>query len=88
MIGSVLGGESRQNFRDMAHSSGDWRQEHWSRRLLEDYTRESGRTWRAAVLTRDAQMDDRFQREYCGDHTSTGHFLFYKKAIEQRLSAR
>lgn len=31
-------------------------------------------------------LDERFVGEHCGDLVTTGHYLFYKKAIEQRLS--
>ncbi len=31
-------------------------------------------------------LDDRFRAQYCGPFVATGHYLFYKKAIEQRLS--
>ncbi|MDF1555691.1 MAG: hypothetical protein P1P84_21640, partial [Deferrisomatales bacterium] len=33
-------------------------------------------------------LDDRFQEQYCGSFATIGHYLFYKKVIEQRLSAR
>jgi adenylate cyclase class 1 len=32
-------------------------------------------------------LDERFTTEYCGPFVATGHYLFYKKAIEQRLSS-
>ena len=32
-------------------------------------------------------LDDRFQQQYCGSCAAIGHYLFYKKVIEQRLSA-
>ena len=32
-------------------------------------------------------LDDRFQQQYCGAFVASGHYLFYKKVIEQRLSA-
>jgi hypothetical protein len=31
-------------------------------------------------------LDERFVAEHCGPFVATGHYLFYKKAIEQRLS--
>jgi len=31
-------------------------------------------------------LDEGFRREHCGDVAATGHYLFYKKAIEQRLA--
>lgn len=30
-------------------------------------------------------LDDRFVADHCGPFVTTGHYLFYKKAIEQRL---
>jgi hypothetical protein len=30
-------------------------------------------------------LDERFVAEHCGPFVTTGHYLFYKKAIEQRL---
>ena len=32
-------------------------------------------------------LDERFTAQYCGPFVATGHYLFYKKAIEQRLSS-
>jgi adenylate cyclase class 1 len=32
-------------------------------------------------------LDDRFQQQYCGSFATIGHYLFYKRVIEQRLSA-
>jgi hypothetical protein len=32
-------------------------------------------------------LDERFTAQYCGSFVATGHYLFYKKAIEQRLSS-
>jgi len=32
-------------------------------------------------------LDDKFAADYCGDFETTGHYLFYKKIIELRLSS-
>jgi hypothetical protein len=31
-------------------------------------------------------LDEQFQKQYCSSFAATGHYLFYKKVIEQRLS--
>ncbi len=31
-------------------------------------------------------LDERFTAEHCGPFVTTGHYLFYKKAVEQRLA--
>lgn len=48
-------------------------------------TRKSGLDYDAFVTR--LFLDERFMAEHCGPFITTGHYLFYKKLIEQRLSA-
>ncbi|WP_459940250.1 class I adenylate cyclase [Deferrisoma palaeochoriense] len=52
------------------------------RRILE--ARRSGLEYEVFVTR--LFLDEAFRREHCGRFATTGHYLFYKKAIEQRLS--
>ena len=52
------------------------------RRIRE--TRSSGLDY--GVFVTRLFLDERFVSEHCGPFVTTGHYLFYKKAIEQRLS--
>lgn len=52
------------------------------RRIRE--TRRSGLDY--GVFVTRLFLDERFTAEYCGDFVTTGHYLFYKRAIEQRLA--
>jgi adenylate cyclase class 1 len=53
------------------------------RRILE--ARRSGLDY--DVFVTRLFLDERFSAQYCGAFACTGHYLFYKKAIEQRLSS-